>query len=178
MPHINHATREITCTAVYCGPAGSGKSTTLRYLGGRARAPRGIRASRTGPDAVALDLGIIAGFAVRFQVYALAGNSSPQTRHLLLNGADGVVFVADSRAVRFDENRAAFRALQEGLDREIPVVLQYNKQDLPRELILPVEHLAGALAPDRPAIPSDALHGAGVFEAFSALSSLVLARFA
>jgi hypothetical protein len=56
--------------------------------------------------------------------------------------------------------------------------MQYNKQDLPRELLVPTGELAAALAPSRPAFPSDALHGAGVFEAFNALSSQVLARLA
>jgi signal recognition particle receptor subunit beta len=178
MPHLNHATREITCTAIYCGPSGSGKTTSLRYLGGRARGGRNIRPARSGPDAVSLDLGIVSGFAVRFQVYALPGEGSRETRQLMLNGADGVVFVADSQAVRLDDNRVALRALEASLGREVPVVVQANKQDLPRELLLPVDHLARALAPDRPAIPSDALHGAGVFEAFAALSGLVLSRFA
>lgn len=178
MSHVNQTTREITCTAIYCGPAGSGKTTTLRYLGGRARPHQTIRVARSASDILSLDLGTVSGFSVRFQVYALTGERFPETRQLMLNGADGIVFVADSQAVRFDENRAALRALQQDLERDLPIVMQYNKQDLPRELLLPTGELAAALAPSRPAIPSDALHGAGVFEAFTSLSSQVLARLA
>lgn len=178
MSHLNQTTRAITGTVIYGGPAGSGKTTTLRYLGGRARPNQAFRVVRSASDVLSLDLGTISGFSVRFQVYALTGETSPETRHLMLSCADGIVFVADSQAVRFDENRAALRALQRELERDLPIVMQYNKQDLPRELLLPTAELAAALAPSRPAVPSDALHGAGVFEAFTSVSSQVLARFA
>ena len=178
MSHVNQTTREITCTVIYGGPAGSGKTTTLRYLGGRARPHQTIRVARSASDVLSLDLGTISGFSVRFQVYALTGETSPETRQLMLNGADGIVFVADSQAVRFDENRAALLALQQDVERDLPIVMQYNKQDLPRGLLLPIAELAAALAPSRDSIPSDALHGAGVFEAFTSLSSQVLARLA
>jgi signal recognition particle receptor subunit beta len=176
MSHVNQATREITCTVIYGGPAGSGKSTTLRYLGGRAR--RSPRAANSASDVLSLELGTISGFSVRFQLYALTGETSPETRQLMLNGADGIVFVADSQAVRFDENRAALLGLERDVEKDLPIVMQYNKQDLPRELLIPTAELASALAPARPAFSSDALHGAGVFEAFTALSSQVLARLA
>ncbi len=176
MSHVNQATREITCTVIYGGPAGSGKSTTLRYLGGRARSTP--RAARPASDVLSLELGTISGFSVRFQVYALTGETSPETRQLMLNGADGIVFVADSQAARFDENRAALLGLERAVEKDLPIVMQYNKQDLPRELLIPTAELASALAPARPAFASDALHGAGVFEAFTALSSQVLARLA
>ncbi len=178
MAHLNRTTRELTCTAVYCGPPASGKSSTLAYLGGRAREAQRFRPSWSGPDVLALDLGTVSGFAVRFQIYAIAGETSTETRQLMLNGADGVVFVADSQAIRFDENRSELRSLEGRLERELPLVMQYNKQDLPRELLLPVEQMAAALAPSHPGLPSDALHGAGVFETFTVLSNLVLARFA
>lgn len=176
MSHVNQATREITCTVIYGGPAGSGKSTTLRYLGGRAR--NSPRVANSTSEVLSLELGTISGFSVRFQVYVLTGETSPETRQLMLNGADGIVFVADSQAVRFDENRAALLGLERDVEKDLPIVMQYNKQDLPRELLIPTAELASALAPARPAFGSDALHGAGVFEAFTALSSQVLARLA
>jgi signal recognition particle receptor subunit beta len=178
MSHVNQTRREVTCTVIYGGPTGSGKTTSLRYLGGRARPNPAIRVARSASDVLSLDLGTISGFSVRFQVYALMGGIAPETRQLMLNGADGIVFVADSQAIRFDENRAALVALQQDLEKDLPLVMQYNKQDLPRELLLPTSELAAALAPSRPAIPSDALHGAGVFEAFTSLSSRVLAQLA
>lgn len=178
MAHLNPTTRQLTCTAVYGGPAGSGKSSTLAWLGGRARNARRFHPSWSGPDVLSLDLGPVSGFAVRFQVYAVAAETSIDTTQLMLNGADGIVFVADSQAVRFDENLAGLRSLEERLNRDLPLVMQYNKQDLPREILLPMEQMAAALAPSRPGLPTDALHGAGVFEAFTMLSNLVLARFA
>ena len=136
MSHVNQTTREITCTVLYGGPAGSGKTTSLRYLGGRARRERAMRVTRSSADILSLDLGTVSGFAVRFQVYAITVDTTAETRQLMLNGADGIVFVADSQAVRFDENRVALSGLQRDLAADLPIVMQYNKQDLPRELIL------------------------------------------
>ncbi len=177
VPHLNHATRQITCTAVYCGPAGAGKSTSLRYLGGRARSGAAPGAG-TGGEALSLELGTISGYAVRFQLYALPSDAADPVRMLMLNGADGLVFVADSRAVCFDSNRGCFEKLTGAIASDLPVVVQCNKQDLPSALLVPADRLAAALAPGRPGFPSDALHGAGVYEAFAALSGLVMARFA
>ena len=98
---------------------------------------------------------------------------------------DGVVFVADSQARRFEDNLESFQNLQEnlleqGVDiRQLPLVLQYNKQDLPGDLILARPDLDDTL--NFRAVPSlgaDALHGAGVFETLKLVSSLVLQRLA
>jgi signal recognition particle receptor subunit beta len=178
MPHQNPATRELTCTVLLCGPAGSGKSTTLRYLGGRARPAGSSSPFRAGSDALGLDLGVVSRFAVRFRLYAFSGQTSRETRQLLCDRADGVVFVADSQAVRLDENRACWDTVRESLKPDAPIVVQCNKQDLPRELLLPVDSMAAAFASSSPAIATDALHGAGVYETFTTLSNLVLARFA
>ena len=72
------------------------------------------------------------------------------TRKLVLQGADGVVFVADSQARRFDDNLESLQNLQDnllgqGVDvRQLPVVFQYNKQDLPHDLILSREEMDDA----------------------------------
>jgi signal recognition particle receptor subunit beta len=101
----------------------------------------------------------------------------------VLQGADGVVFVADSQARQLDENLESLQNLQSnllelGIDiRTLPLVLQYNKQDLPRELILEAAELDDALNfRDVPSFPGDALHGRGVFETLKAVSELVLKR--
>jgi hypothetical protein len=103
----------------------------------------------------------------------------------VLQGADGVVFVADSQARRFDDNLESLQNLQEnllaqGVDvRQLPVVFQYNKQDLPNDLILSHEEMDDAL--NFRAVQSfgaDALHGAGVFETLRGVSELVLKRLA
>jgi mutual gliding-motility protein MglA len=103
----------------------------------------------------------------------------------VLQGADGVVFVADSQARRFDDNLESLQNLQDnlltqGVDiRQLPVVFQYNKQDLPRDLILTQEEMDDAL--NFRAVQSyagDALHGTGVFETLRGISEQVLKRLA
>ena len=96
-----------------------------------------------------------------------------------------IVPVVDSQARRFDDNVESFANLQEnllgqGVDiRQLPVVLQYNKQDLPPDLILAPTELDDAFNFRAvPSIPADALHGTGVFETLKALSGLVLQRLA
>ena len=135
-------------------------------------------------DFLPLDLGTISGFQTRFQLYTVPGQVYYRTtRKLVLHGADGVVFVADSQRRQLEENLESLRDLHEvlaeqGVDaRGLPVVLQYNKQDLPRELICSPQELDDAL--NFRAVPSfaaDALVGTGVFETLRRASELVLRR--
>jgi hypothetical protein len=103
----------------------------------------------------------------------------------VLQGADGVVFVADSQARQLDENLESLQNLQANLldlsidIRTMPLSLQYNKQDLPRELILQPVELDDALNfRGVPSFPADALHGNGVFETLKSITELVLRRLA
>ncbi len=105
------------------------------------------------------------------------------TRKLVLQGADGVVFVADSQARQLEENLESLQNLQvnlleQGVDvRTLPTVLQYNKQDLPSELVLSPDVLDEALNfRGVPSLPADALRGQGVFETLRAVSEGVLRR--
>ncbi len=192
MPIVNYASREITCKIVYYGPGRSGKTTNLHYI------YDSVPASRRGAmvslatqnertlffDFLPLDLGTISGFQTRFQLYTVPGQVYYRTtRKLVLHGADGVVFVADSQRRQLEENLESLRDLHEvlaeqGVDaRGLPVVLQYNKQDLPRELICSPQELDDAL--NFRAVPSfaaDALVGTGVFETLRRASELVLRR--
>jgi signal recognition particle receptor subunit beta len=137
-------------------------------------------------DFLPLELGVISGFTTRFQLYTVPGQVYYNaTRRLVLQGADGVVFVLDSQARRFDDNLESFQNLQEnlldqGVDiRQLPLVLQYNKQDLPGDLILAPPELDDAFNFRAvPSLPADALHGTGVFETLRALSGIVLQRLA
>jgi len=194
MSLVNFAAREITCKIVYYGPGRSGKTTNLQYIFGRVPEPRRGRMVSLAThgdrtlffDFLPLDLGNISGFQTRFQLYTVPGQSYYNaTRRLVLQGADGVVFVADSQARRFEENLESLQNLHEnllgqGVDvRQVPVVFQYNKQDLPPELVLDPAALDEAL--NFRAVPSfgaDALHGAGVFETLKGVSELVLRRLA
>jgi signal recognition particle receptor subunit beta len=135
-------------------------------------------------DFLPLDLGSISGFTTKFQLYTVPGQVYYQaTRRLVLQGADGVVFVADSQARQLDENIESFQDLhanlaEQGVDpRTMPIVVQYNKQDLPKELILPVDELSDAINfRGSPEFPADALHGPGVFETLRGISEQVLRR--
>ena len=194
MSLVNYTTREITCKIVYYGPGRSGKTTNLHYIYGQVPDDRRGRmvslATQTDRtlffDFLPLDLGSISGFTTKFQLYTVPGQVYYQsTRRLVLQGADGVVFVADSQARQLEENVESLQDLhanlaEHGVDaRTVPIVMQYNKQDLPRELRLSPEELDEALNfREVPRFSADALHGAGVFETLRSVSELVLRRLA
>ena len=192
MPVVNYAAREITCKIVYYGPGRSGKTSNLQYI--HQRAPQDRRGEMMSLathgdrtlffDFLPLDLGSISGFTTRFQLYTVPGQVYYRsTRRLVLQGADGVVFVADSQRRQLEENVESYRDLHEalaeqGIDaREMPLVLQYNKQDLPSELVCSPGELDGFLNfRDVPSFRADALSGRGVFETLRRASELVLRR--
>lgn len=192
MSIVNYATREITCKLVYYGPGRAGKTTNLHYIYEQLPAERRGQmislATQTDRtlffDFLPLDLGSIAGFTTRFQLYTVPGQSYyATTRNLVLQGADGVVFVADSQARQLDENVESLQDLhvnlgEQGVDvRGLPLVIQYNKQDLPRDLILDVGVLQDQLNfREVPHFAADALHGLGVFETLRCVAELVLRR--
>ncbi len=194
MSLVNFTTREITCKIVYYGPGRSGKTTNLHYIYARVPDSRrgrmvslATQADRTlFFDFLPIDLGQISGFNTRFQLYTVPGQVYYNaTRRLVLQGADGVVFVADSQARQLDENLESLQNLQSnllehGVDiRTMPLVMQYNKQDLPRELILSTADLDDALNfRSVQSFSADALHGVGVFETLKGVSEMVLKRLA
>ena len=194
MSLVNYATREITCKIVYYGPGRSGKTTNLHYVYGQVPEERKGRmvslATQTDRtlffDFLPLDLGTISGFTTRLQLYTVPGQVYYQaTRKLVLQGADGVVFVADSQTRQLDENIESLQDLhanlgEHGMDpRSTPLVLQYNKQDLPRDMIMSVDALDEALNfRGVPYFAADALHGVGVFETLRGIAELVLKRLA
>ena len=190
MSLVNYSTREIICKIVYYGPGRSGKTTNLQYIYSQVPWERkgemvslATETDRTlFFDFLPLDLGQISGFRTRFQLYTVPGQVYYNaTRRLVLQGADGVVFVADSQVSQLDENVESFRNLQENLleqvmdIREIPLVLQYNKRDLPN--ILTIEALEEELNfRNVPSHPAAALLGEGVFDTLRSISEAVLRR--
>jgi len=189
---VNYATREITCKIVYYGPGRSGKTTNLHYIHGQVPTDRKGQmvslATQTDRtlffDFLPIDLGSISGFTTRFQLYTVPGQVYYQTtRKLVLQGADGVVFVADSQARQLQENIESFQDLHEnlaeqGVDaRQMPMVIQYNKIDLPEELRTPVPELEDQVNfRGIPSFTADALHGPGVFETLRGISEQVLRK--
>jgi mutual gliding-motility protein MglA len=190
MSLVNYSTREITSKIVYYGPGRSGKTTNLQYIYGQVPEDRRGRmvslATETDRtlffDFLPLDLGTISGFQTRFQLYTVPGQVYyDATRKLVLQGADGVVFVADSQRAQAEENVDSFRNLQvnlleQGVDpRSIPIVLQYNKRDLPG--VMSVEELDDLLNyRDLPRYEARALAGSGVFDTLRGISEQVLRR--
>ena len=192
MPFINFPAREINCKLVYYGPGLGGKTANLQWIyehtGANQKGKMVSLATETDRtlffDFLPLDLGTVRGFRTRFHLYTVPGQVFYEaSRRLILKGADGVVFVADSQSRQLEENIESLQDLhanleEQGVDpRAVPLVLQYNKQDLPRDLILDEATLDDALNfRGVPHFAADALHGAGVFETLRGISELVLKR--
>jgi signal recognition particle receptor subunit beta len=188
MSLVNYSTREITCKIVYYGPGRSGKTSNLQYVHAyvpdEKKGPMVSLATETDRtlffDFLPLDLGSISGFRTRIQLYTVPGQVYYNaTRKLVLRGADGVVFVADSQREQMDENIESLRNLHENLleeninVRDFPMVMQYNKRDLPG--VASIEELEDALNYRAvPAYPAASITGEGVFETLKGISQLVL----
>ncbi len=188
MVFVNYTTMQVTSKIVYYGPGLCGKTTNLQWIH-RKTAPgsRGemvsleTEADRTlFFDLLPLDVGMIGGMKVRLQLYTVPGQVFYNTtRRMVLKGADGVVFVADSQVAAMDANQESLGNLRQnlaelGLDpREVPVAFQYNKRDLSH--IMPLEKLREALNPERaPEFEAAAIHGVGVFETLKEVSRQAL----
>ena len=190
MALVNAATREIHCKIVYYGPGFGGKTTNVAKIHETAPAEAkgellsiATETERTlFFDFLPLDLGEVEGYKVRFQVYTVPGQPMyERTRVAVLTGVDGVVFVADSGRERFRENlqsmeemRRILEALGRPLDRT-PLVIQYNKRDLPDAVPVPVleARLNKWGAPHVEAIASS---GEGVLSTLREISKLIVAR--
>jgi mutual gliding-motility protein MglA len=192
MPIVDHATRLITCKLVFCGPGRSGKTTNLSYLhtalpGDQVGNLTSLATRRDRTlffDYMPVDLGTVGAYKVRFQLYTVPGQPYYKAiRQLVLQGADGVAFVADSQRHRWDDNLESLQDMHAGLAehgvdaRVLPMVMQYNKQDLPESLVASVNELSAALNfRARPEFSADALRGVGVFDTLRSLGTQVLRR--
>ena len=143
---LDFTARELTIKLVYYGPALSGKTTNLQALHA-ATSPEATgrlmtletRDDRTlFFDLLPLTFGSEKGLSVRLKVFTVPGQViHSSTRRLVLQGADGVAFVADSREAETEHNAESFRDLRENLKqnglsaKQLPLVLQFNKRDLP-----------------------------------------------
>jgi len=190
MVSINFATREVTCKIVYYGPGLSGKTTNLIYV--HEKVPSSTKgklislateADRTLYfDFLPINIGQINGFMAKFQLYTVPGQVYYNaTRKLVLRGADGLVFVADSQADKMDENIESLTNLKENLTeygydyKDMPIVIQYNKRDLPGAL--PVEELNAKLNNyNWKFFEAEAVTGTGVFDTLKMIIKLVLAK--
>ena len=185
---FNYATKEITAKIVYYGPGLCGKTTNLQFvydsLPSNNKSKMLSLATKTDRtlffDFLPLDLGKIRGMRTKLQLYTVPGQVYyNSTRQLVLKGADGIVFVADSQDFALDANQESLQNLEDNLKRqgvrlrEIPLVLQYNKRDLPNAL--PVAELDAELNKQRvPSYESVATTGLGVEETLKGITQLVL----
>jgi mutual gliding-motility protein MglA len=190
VPFINFPAREINCKLVYYGPGLGGKTANLQWIydhtGTNQKGKMISLATETDRtlffDFLPLDLGTVRGFKTRLHLYTVPGQVFYEaSRKLILKGADGVVFVADSQEERMDANLETLDNLQEHLAEHnlsfatIPYILQLNKRDLPD--VLPVEELQSKLLrKGEPTLEAVAVNGSGVFETLKEVAKLVLAE--
>ncbi len=178
MVTVNYTARELTAKIVYYGPGLCGKTTNLEQIHKLVNPDRRGQlmslATETDRtlffDLLPIDVGVINGFDVRLQLFTVPGQTYyNSTRRLVLRGADGIVFVADSKAEQEQANIDSLNNMKENLaenkiDYEtIPLVLQYNKQDC--KPLIPVERLQKKLNDkDVEYVLSVAMEGKGVKE--------------
>jgi signal recognition particle receptor subunit beta len=186
MVFYNASTRELTAKIVYYGPGLCGKTTNLQVLHRRLDPGTAgeLLALSTETDRtiyfdlLPVELGDIKGYTIRFQLATVPGQTAfNETRRIVLKGADGVVFVADSQWTMLPKNLESWQSLKENLRENgtavetIPVVIQYNKRDLPD--ILSVDAMQEALGfSSYPQVEAVASEGRGVTETFKLISKL------
>lgn len=180
---LDFQARELTIKLVYYGPALSGKTTNLQAIH-RLLSPDGrgrlmtleTRDDRTlFFDLLPLSIATESGLTVRIKLFTVPGQViHNSTRRLVLQGADGVAFIADSQMNEVRANQASFKDLRKNLRENgidpsnMPVVIQYNKRDLPN--VRSEEEIArmASMGRERTYLAT-ATHGNGVMETFLGL---------
>jgi hypothetical protein len=188
MSFINDKTKEINCKIVYYGPAQCGKTTSLRHIYNEIKKDaKGELVSLAEDsdhtlyfDFVPLNLGKINDYTIRIHLYTVPGEVGyNQSRTIISKGVDGVVFLVDSQLERMELNLKSLSALKDILKNEghvwdeVPCVFQYNKRDM--KSAVPVAELRKYINQNgREDFETVATNGTGVFEAFRAITTLVL----
>ncbi len=184
---VNLSEKEVSFKIVYYGPGLCGKTTNLLYIYSKTTGEKGDlvnlanREDRTiFFDFASLELGKLGGLSVKFGLYTVPGQSIySATRRLVLKGVDGIVFVADSSPKAMKRNIVSLQELGYYLRQvgeksvsQIPMVIQFNKRDLPDALpITTLEKLNIWLVPTVEAV---ATTGKGVMETLNLIIKLVL----
>jgi len=197
MAFINTRNKQVQLKIVYYGPGQGGKTTNLLYL--HQNFSERIKSKMVTIDTYGdrtlffdffpLDLGQIDGFEIKIQLYTVPGQPKYQaTRKLVLNGADGIVFVADMLASMRRKNILSLKDLYENLREhkknifKIPLVFQFNKVDLAEKgyPVLPRELLANDLNRHRqlkrPWFSASALNGENVVSTLKKIISMTTAN--
>ncbi|MBA3823743.1 MAG: GTPase domain-containing protein [Ktedonobacterales bacterium] len=190
MALINTAGREIQCKLVYYGIGQSGKTSNVQYIFQHSPSEsRGQFLSVATEqemtlffDFLPLDFGLVHGFHVRFHLYTVPGQIRYERTHAaVLQGADGVVFVADSHRDRLEENYGGLVELEANMHSlgrdmaEFPLVLQWNKRDVPDALSVAVlERYLNRRGV--PTFEATAITGMGVFPTLRTICKHIMAR--
>jgi signal recognition particle receptor subunit beta len=193
MAIVNLKKRQIECKIVYYGPGRCGKTTNLEYIHKSFKNQvmgEMVSINTDGDrtlffDFLPLDLGKVRGCDLRVQLYTVPGHVRySSTRKLVLRGADGIIFVADSLEVRRDKNLLSLKDLQQNLREysqnifKVPLVMQFNKRDLDSANIpiMPLEKMNHDLNRQLkvPFFPGSALKGEGVGKTLHACLKLVM----
>jgi signal recognition particle receptor subunit beta len=188
MSFVNYVNKEVNCKIVYYGPGLGGKTTNIQYVYQKTSGDSkgNIISLNTENertlffDFLPLDLGEIRGFKTRFHLYTVPGQVFYEaSRKLILRGVDGVVFVADSQVERMEANLESLKSLEKNLTDQgyditkIPIVMQWNKRDLPNTTA--IKDLHDALNKwSVPEFEAVAMKGSGVFDTLKMISKLVL----
>lgn len=188
MSFFNHNAKEIHCKIVYYGPSLGGKTTNLQWVYQHTAQEQRSKLVALNTDIertlffdfLPLNIGEIRGYKTRFHLYTVPGQVIyDASRKLILKGLDGVVFVADSQAERMEENIQAFRNLERNLEaqgydiREVPLVIQYNKRDLPSAASMK-ELRANLNLYNSPEFEATASEGKGVIESLKTVSKSII----
>jgi len=192
MPELDREANRLTFKLVYYGPAQGGKTTNLMQLHELAGAQmKGeLMTLETQHDRTLffdlLPLGFRAdsGLTIRFRLFTVPGQVAHDgTRKAVLSRADGVVFVADSQRTQALNNGEAFQNLVENLARvgleleRLPLIVQFNKRDLP-DILSEDDIRARYAGAPWPLLFAAAIDGRGVRETFAALLRGVWRRYA
>jgi signal recognition particle receptor subunit beta len=183
---FNHATREMTAKIVYYGPGLCGKTTNLMVifdkLDPKQKGKMLSLATKTDRtlffDLLPVDIGKVGNFNLRMQLYTVPGQVFyNETRKLVIRGADSIVFVADSQPSMVDSTRESFLNLLDNMKEnnidpdDTPIVIQYNKRDIPG--VLPIDQLQEQLGLEGyPYHEASAIKGEGVMETFKLVSKI------
>ncbi len=188
MSFINYNAKEIHCKIVYYGPSLGGKTTNIQWIYNKTSDDQKSKLIALDTenertlffDFLPLNIGEIRGFKTRFHLYSVPGQVVyDASRKLILKGLDGLIFVADSQEERLEENIQSLKNLktnleQQGYDiRQIPLVIQYNKRDLPNAAS--ISKLREALNfNNSPEFEAVANKGTGVFESLKTVSKAII----
>ncbi|MEI8390050.1 MAG: GTPase domain-containing protein [bacterium] len=187
---VNYADRKLTCKVVYYGTGESGKTSNLIYiyntLDSAIRSEmtclEGLNERTLFFDFLSINLGDVKGFNTTFSLYTSPGQMQYNAaRKIILNGVDGIVFVANSSKAERENNIQSFNNMIQNLKEynlnlnNIPIILQYNKRDL--DDVLSFEELEKDLnQAGYPSFESVAIQGQGVFATLKSVSNSILAN--